>query len=96
MKPSEALALHREELRRLVSRYAVARPRVYGSALTGKDDEDSDLDILVDATEFTTLFTLVGLEHEAQELLGVRVSVLTPGFLPVRFREHVLQLAQPL
>ena len=96
MKPSDALAVHRDELRQLVSRYAVARPRVYGSVLTGKDDEESDLDLLVDATPSTTLLTLTGLEREAEELLGVRVSVLTPGFLSPKFRDRVLQQAQPL
>jgi predicted nucleotidyltransferase len=96
MRPSEALTAHRDELRQLVSRYNVASPRIYGSVLTGKDDEESDLDLLVDATPSTTLLTLTGLEDEAQQLLGVRVSVLTPGFLPVRFRSSVLQQAQPL
>lgn len=78
MKPSVALAVHRTALRQLVSRYNVAFPRVYGSVLTGKDTEESDLDLLVDAIVSTTLFTLVGLEHEAQKVLGVPVSVLTP------------------
>ena len=96
MKPSEALAAHRDELRQLVSRYAVTHPRVYGSVLTGKDDEQSDLDFLVDATPATTLFTLTGLEHEAEQLLAVHVSVLTPGFLSPKFRDRVLQQAQPL
>ena len=96
MKPSEALDVHRVELRELVSRHGLARPRVYGSALTGKDDEDSDLDLLVDATETTTLFTLAGLEYAAQALLGVRVSVLTPEDLPVKFRYKVLEQAEPL
>jgi uncharacterized protein len=96
MKPSEALRAHRTELRQLVGRYNVLCPRVYGSVLTGKDDEESDLDLLVDATEKTTLFTLAGLEHEAQQLLGVQVSVLTPKDLPLKFRDIVLQLAQPL
>ncbi len=97
MKPSEALAAHRDELRQLVSRYSVTHPRVYGSVLTGKDDEESDLDLLVDAvTGETTLFTLIGLEQEAEKLLGVHVSVLTPKDLPVKFRDKVLQQAQPL
>jgi uncharacterized protein len=96
MKPSEALTAHRDELRHLVSRYSVAHPRVYGSVLTGMDDDESDLDLLVDATDKTTLFTLVGLEQEAEQLLGVHVSVLTPGFLSPKFRDRVLQQAQPL
>jgi predicted nucleotidyltransferase len=96
MRPSEALALHRDELRELVSRYDVTRPRVFGSVLTGTDTEDSDLDLLVDPGTATTLFTLAGLEHHACELLGVTVSVLTPGFLSVKFRDRVLREAQPL
>ncbi len=96
MKPSEALAAHRAELRQLVSRHNVMRPRVFGSVLTGTDTEESDLDLLVDPTETTTLFTLAGLEHQACALLGVRVSVLTPGFLPVKFRDRVERQAEPL
>lgn len=96
MKPSEALATHRAELRQLVSRYNVTRPPVYGSVLAGTDTEESDLDLLVDPTESTTLFTLAGLEHQAGELLGVRVSVLTPGFLPVKFRDRVVRQAEAL
>src|SRR4051794_12603018 len=96
MKPSEALDAHRDELRQLISRYNVTHPRVYGSALTGNDDDQSDLDLLVDATETTTLFTLAGLEHDAQQLLGVQVSVLTPKDLPAKFRDKVLQTALPL
>lgn len=96
MRPSEALAAHRDELKRLVTRYKVTRPRVYGSVLTGKDDEESDLDLLVDATDGTTLFTLIELEQEAQQLLGVRVSVLTQGFLSSKFRDRVLEQARPL
>lgn len=71
MKPSEALMIHRAALRQLVSRYNVTRPRVYGSVLMGRDGEESDLDLLVDATETTSLFTLGGLQDEAEKLLGV-------------------------
>ena len=96
MKPSEALAAHRDELRQLVSRHGLLRPRVYGSVLIGNDTEESDLDLLVDAPEKTTLFTLVRLERAAQELLGVRVSVLTPDDLSAKFRGRVLERAEPL
>jgi uncharacterized protein len=96
MRPSDALATHRAALRQLVGRYNVAHPRVYGSVLSGKDTDESDLDLLVDATESTTLFTLARLEHAAQELLGVPVSVLTPEFLSARFRDRVRERAEPL
>jgi hypothetical protein len=96
MKPSEALAARRDELRELVSRHGLTRPLVYGSVLHGTDDDESDLDLLVDAAETTTLFTLARLQRAAQELLGVPVSILTPGDLPVKFRDRVLERAEPL
>ena len=96
MKPSDALTNRRGELRKLVSRYGLSHPRVFGSVLTGTDTEESDLDLLVEPTTSTTLFTLAGLEHEAEQLLGVPVSVLTPKFLSAKFRDEVLQQAQPL
>jgi hypothetical protein len=96
MRPSEALAAHRDELRQLVSRHGLAHPRIFGSVLTGIDDEESDLDLLVDALPTTTLFTLTRLQRAAQQLLGVPVSVLTPGDLPAKFRDRVLERAQPL
>jgi predicted nucleotidyltransferase len=96
MKPSEALAAHRDDLRRLIGQCDVVRPRVFGSVLTGMDTDDSDLDLLVDPTDSTTLFTLAALEAQAEALLGCRVSVLTPGFLPATFRDRVLQGAETL
>jgi len=96
MKPSEALAIYRAPLRQLMNRYGFTHPRVFGSVLTMTDTEDSDLDLLVEPAPGTTLFMLVGVEEEAQRLTGVRVSVLTPGFLSPKFRDKVLARAEPL
>jgi len=96
MKPSVALSEHRDELRQLVSRYGLARPRVFGSVLTGTDTDDSDLDLLVEPGHSTSLLTIAGLKIDAERLLGVPVSVLTPNGLPPKFRNEVLQQAQPL
>lgn len=96
MKPSDALSLHRVALRQLVSRHGLLRPRVFGSVLNGTDDEGSDLDLLVEPAPGTTLFTLAGLQIEAESLLGVSVDILTPNGLPPKFRARVLEQAQPL
>ena len=93
MKPSLALEAHRSELRQLAARHGVLRPRVFGSVLHGDDTDESDLDLLVDPSSTTTLFTLASLQIEAEQLLGVPVDVLTPKALPKRSRERVLQEA---
>jgi predicted nucleotidyltransferase len=94
MKPSDALATHRRELRELVNRHGLARARVFGSVLTGGDDDESDLDLLVDPLETTSLLTLAAFKHDAEQLLGVPVSVLTPNALPPKFRNEVLRQAE--
>ena len=94
MKPSIALAQHREAIRDIVARHNAKNARVFGSALTKMDREDSDLDILVDPTPETTLFDIGAIRQELTELLGVPVDVLTPKALPEGFRDTVLAGAQ--
>jgi predicted nucleotidyltransferase len=96
MKPSSALALHRDDVRRLVEDNRARNPRVFGSALNGNDTEFSDIDILVDPLPGATLFDLGGLQVALQDLLGVSVDLLTPDDLPQRLREQVLREAIPV
>lgn len=96
MKPSLALLTHRSHVRALTQRYRVSNPRVFGSALHGTDTEASDLDLLVDAAPGATLLDLSGLQVELEDLLGVRVDVLTPQDLPARYRDQVLAEAEPV
>src|SRR5262249_10637605 len=70
MRPSEALELHRDEVREIIARYPVGNPRVFGSAARGDDTEDSDLDILVDRTGPLTYFDIFDLEEELRSVLG--------------------------
>ena len=96
MKPSEALVKNREAVRRVVESHRAENARVFGSVLRGEDHEGSDLDLLIDATPTTTLFDIGAIRHELTLLLGVRVDVLTPDALPVRFRALVLAESQPV
>lgn len=96
MRPSEALPIHRETIRRLVLEAGMENPRVFGSVARGEDGEDSDLDILVDPAPKTSLLDLAGLQIEIEARTGVKVDLLTPGCLPLRFRHRVLEEAQPV
>jgi predicted nucleotidyltransferase len=94
MKPSDALRQHRDAIRATVRRYRVANPRVFGSTALARDQEGSDLDLLVDPLPETTLFDLGGLQVELEELLGVRVDVRVPRDLPAKLRLRVLAEAR--
>ena len=96
MKPSAALEVHRNSIRRIVEAHRVSNPRVFGSVVTGDDLDGSDLDILVDPTKDTTLFDIGAIRHELLQLLGIPVDVITPKALPEKFRADVLARAVPL
>ena len=94
MKPSIALERHRKEIRQIVERHHATNARIFGSVLHGKDTDDSDLDILIDITEETTLFDVGAIQVEISELLGIEVDVLTPGALPDKWKMEVLNEAR--
>lgn len=96
MKPSTALALHRESIRHIVATHHACNARVFGSVLAGQDAEGSDLDILVDTTAQTTLMDVAAIQVKLEGLLGVSVDVLTPKALPESFRARVLAEARPV
>ena len=93
MRPSTVYEQHREAIRRVVERHHARNPRVFGSVLTGEDVEGSDLDILVEPTEETSLLDIGAMRAELADLLGVQVDVLTPAALPDRWRTEVLREA---
>lgn len=93
MRPSTIYEQHREAIRRVVERHHARNPRVFGSVLTGEDVEGSDLDILVEPTEETSLLDIGAMRAELADLLGVQVDVLTPAALPERWRAEVLREA---
>lgn len=96
MKPSELLNLYRPAIREIVAKNHALNPRVFGSVLSGQDTEESDLDLLVDTDpkQKTSLFDLAGIQIDLESLLHISVDVRTPGDLPIKFRDQVLQEAQ--
>lgn len=94
MKPSTALAANREFIRRAALAHRLRNPRVFGSALRGDDTEESDLDLLVDPSDDTSLLDVARLQVELEEHLGVAVDVLTPAALPETFRAQILREAR--
>jgi predicted nucleotidyltransferase len=90
------LPQHRETIRQLVLEAGMANPRVFGSVLRGEDVDGSDLDLLVDPSPKTSLLDLAGLQIEIEARTGVKVDLLTPRCLPLKFRQRVLEEAQPV
>ena len=96
MRPSIALNSHRQDIRLIVEQNHARNARIFGSVLHGDDTDNSDLDLLVDPIEETTLMDIARIQNRLQVLLGVPVDVLTPKALPEKFRSQVLKEAKPV
>lgn len=94
MRPSLALETHRESIKAIALSHRVRNVRVFGSVVHGDDTEESDLDLLVDPTQETTLMDIAKIQVELKKLLNITVDVLTPKALPDKFRNQVLKEAQ--
>lgn len=95
-RPSQAFEAHRAIVRQVVETNHARNPRVFGSVARGAATETSDLDLLVDTTDSTSLFDLAAIELELERLLGIPVHVTTEGALRGALRERVLAEAAPV
>jgi uncharacterized protein len=76
----------REQVLAIASRHHASRVRLFGSAARGDDRPDSDIDLLVDFDDGSSLFDLMRMSRELEELLGRSVDVVSAGGLKTRDR----------
>ena len=82
----------RQQLAEFCRRNHVRKLSLFGSALRGQLQPDSDIDLLVEFEPDRTpgLFTIVRMEMELSEVLGRKVDVRTAEDLSQYFRDEVL------
>ena len=85
----------RAEILRVAEVHGARNIRVFGSVVRGDNRDDSDVDLLVEFEEGKTLFDLIGVKLDLQNLLGATVDVVTPNSLRY-IRDRVLAEALPI
>jgi len=61
----------------ILGKYGVRKIGLFGSYARGEERTDSDLDVLVEFEKRKSLLTLVRIERELSEHIGVKVDLLT-------------------
>ena len=84
------IATLRRYRRELAERYHIDSLGVFGSYVRNEQHDSSDLDLLVTFTQTPSLFTLVALEDELHDLLGITVDVVLKTSLKPRIGQHIL------
>ncbi len=85
-----------DQILRVAREHGAHDVRVFGSRARGDARPDSDLDLLVRFEDGRSLLDLVGMKLALEELLGVRVDVVTERSLSRYIRDRVLAEARPL
>lgn len=80
----------------LAARHGAFNVRVVGSVARGEARPDSDIDLLMTIPGPRSIFDLVGLWLDLQDLLGRDVSIIPDSALDEDFMRSVLEDAIPL
>jgi predicted nucleotidyltransferase len=80
------LRTHRGEILAAAARHRGGAVLVFGSVARGDAGPDSDVDLLVEFEDGSSLFDLLELTDELRELLGVEVDVVSARALVARDR----------
>jgi len=86
----------RRAILKLAAKHGAARVRLFGSAVRGEDTPRSDADFLVSMGKGRSLFDLISLSQDLQELLGRKVDVVTDRGLSPYLRGNILREARSL
>ena len=75
----------------VTQRYNARIVALFGSILTDKFDEKSDIDILIEFEGRKSLFDLVRLEAELENILQRKVGIITYNSLHPLLKDRILQ-----
>jgi predicted nucleotidyltransferase len=92
----EVIGDKQASIQQLAAEHRAFDVRVFGSVARGEARPDSDVDFLVRFHEGASLFDMVGLWQDLQDLLGRSVDVVDEDGMKARLRPQVLRDAVPL
>lgn len=77
----------------LTRRYHIKSLRLFGSYVRKEQKDTSDIDLLVDFEQPPTLFELMDLEEELEEILAAQVDLVTQSSLRGAIGQRILREA---
>ena len=92
----QLISKHRAQIKLLAKQRGAKRISLFGSRALGTSGPNSDVDILVEFEAGRTAFALGGLQQDLEDLLCMKVDVVTPASLHHTIRDKVLQQAVDL
>lgn len=87
---------NREGILRIAKENGIKNLKLFGSVARSEDGEESDIDLLVSFEEGRSLFDLIRFKQEMEEIMGIKVDVLTENAIHHSIKKKILNEAIPL
>lgn len=96
MRIEDLVKEKRGDILKIAAKHGARKVRIFGSIVRGEADSESDLDLLVEFLPGSTLLSQSAMIRELENLLGIKVDVVSDQGLRDRIRERVLREAVAL
>jgi hypothetical protein len=75
----------------ILKKYGVSRASLFGSVARGEENLKSDIDLLIEPADGTTLFDMAGIQIDLQNSLKKSVDLLTYGSVNPMLKDRILR-----
>ena len=96
MNIKKKLLENSDKIKEIAKSNGIKEISVFGSVVRGEDNKESDVDFLVDLKEDKSLFDLIRFKQELEELLNLRVDVVTKRSIHSEIKDKILKEAERL
>lgn len=74
----------------------IKRSSLFGSYVRGEERDDSDVDLLVEYPEHTSLFDIAALKNSLEDTLGRSVDLVDFDHIKPRLKQYILPEQLPI
>ncbi|MHA1310584.1 MAG: nucleotidyltransferase family protein [Candidatus Helarchaeota archaeon] len=78
-----------KKLIEILKKHRVKKIKIFGSYARGEANLESDLDVIVEFSERKSLLEIVGIEQELEDVLGIKVDLLTEASISPYLRDRI-------
>jgi len=88
--------LIKQEAVPILKKAGIKRSSLFGSYVRGEQHENSDIDLLVEYPQNTTLFDIVKLKRNLEDVLGKSVDLVGYNVIKPRIKQFILSEQLPI
>ena len=74
----------------ILKKYGVSRASLFGSVVRGDTHKNSDIDILVEVPKDKSLFDMMDIQFELEDVLKKKVDLVEYHLIKPRLKSHIL------